>query len=205
MKHIVFDIDGTMIDTEQALLYSLRDTLKTVTGKEYAVEDLVFALGITSRDCLVRMGVENVAEAMHLWDRNAEGYNNMVTIFPGIREVLEACKARGCRLGIVTSRNRYEYEAVFVPLGLGEYFDTVILADATQRHKPAADPLLKYAELAQADVADMVYIGDSPYDKGCADNAGVRFYLAGWGARQSVPVEEGFRAEKPEDLLNMLF
>lgn len=50
-KHIVFDLDGTLIDTERAILPSLRDTLEELTGRRYEEQELTFALGITCSCC----------------------------------------------------------------------------------------------------------------------------------------------------------
>ena len=56
-KHIVFDLDGTLIDTERAILPSLRDTLEELTGRHYEEQALTFALGITGADALERLGI----------------------------------------------------------------------------------------------------------------------------------------------------
>ena len=204
MKHIIFDVDGTLIDTEQPVLLSLRDMLKTVTGTEYPLEELTFALGVPSEAALKKLSVEPAEPAVAIWEQTEMQYLHTVKVFPGIRELLHRLREQGCHLGIVTSRHREEYEAVFVPLGIADCFDTVILADDTQKHKPDPEPLLEYARVTGAKREEMTYIGDSPYDFACAAGAGIRFFLAGWGARQPVPVEDAFRAETPEALLRLL-
>ena len=56
-KHIVFDINDTLIDTEYAVLHSLQDTILSLTGKEKSLDELMFALGITGEDALDRKSV----------------------------------------------------------------------------------------------------------------------------------------------------
>lgn len=204
MKHIVFDVDGTLIDTEQALLHSLRDTMQEITGKQYPLSELTFAMGIPSVECMQALQVRDIPGAIALWDKKSAEYSTMVQVFSGIRQVLEALTDKGCHLGIVTSRSRQEFQDVVPALGIDRYFPVIICADDTQSHKPEPEPLLKYAELTGAELGDMVYIGDSPYDKACADSAGVAFYLAAWGAGKPVNVESRFRLENPMELLEQL-
>lgn len=204
MKHIVFDVDGTLIDTELASLYSLRDTMQMTTGKKYSAEELTFSLGLPAAVTLIKLGIDNVAEVLALWEDILGSYSNIVEAFPGIWELLDTLKARGHRIGIVTSRTKKEFRCDVEPLGIAKPFETIICADDTQRHKPEPDSLLKYAELAGTDISNVVYIGDSPYDMGCANSAGAKFILAGWGTKQPMPVKEQFRAETPAEVLEFI-
>ena len=202
MKHIVFDVDGTLIDTEYAVLQSFHDTILAVMGRDIPTTELTFALGIPGAVCLERLQAENIPETLALWERNMAGYSHTCSVFPGIRETLEALTRQGHKLGIVTSKTRAQFRHDFLPYGIEQYFGTVICADDTPNHKPAPDPLLKYAELAGADISDVVYVGDSPYDMACAKAAGAKFILAGWGDRQNVPADT--RAETPAELAGMI-
>lgn len=56
-EHIVFDIDGTLIDTEYAVLHSLQETIMELSGEEIPVSELTFALGITGADALKILGI----------------------------------------------------------------------------------------------------------------------------------------------------
>ena len=65
-KHIVFDIDGTLINNEKAILHSLQDVLRE-RGEEFSFEQLKFALGITGEDALKRLEVENIPDTLVRW------------------------------------------------------------------------------------------------------------------------------------------
>ena len=203
MKHIVFDVDGTLIDTEYAVLHSLRDTLFSITGVEYPLQKLTFALGITGEDALKYLHIDNIPDALIRWDVNMAKYSSSVHIFPGIKEALEALLQKGCKLGIVTSKTRAEFENEFIPFGVGQYFETVICADDTAEHKPSPEPLLKYAENSGAVLSDIIYVGDSAYDLDCAKSAGVLFVLAGWGASMSIKIDDGFIVNDVTELLHI--
>lgn len=73
-KHIVFDVDGTLVDTEYAVLHSLQDTLRILSGKEIPCAELEFALGITGIDALKILEIPNISHAIGLWEKILRNY-----------------------------------------------------------------------------------------------------------------------------------
>ena len=69
-KHIVFDIDGTLIDTEYAVINSLIKTITEITGRAPQYESLKFALGITGRNALELLKILDIEDALKRWDKN---------------------------------------------------------------------------------------------------------------------------------------
>lgn len=203
--HIVFDIDGTLTDTEYAAIVSLQDTVRRFKGKEYAYEALIFALGIPGVDALSQLGFETdeYAAAMRDWEIGLRKHNAQIDVFEGVNELIKALAEAGCCLGIVTSKTRDQYVKDFERFGVAKYFSVSVTADDSAEHKPTAGPLLKYMELTGAKREEMLYIGDSEYDAGTAKNAGVDFALATWGAtNQSLKAQH--RPAKPLDLLEII-
>lgn len=202
MRHVVFDIDGTLINTAYANLCSLRDAVRTYTGVDYSHEDLTFSLGRSGVDTMKQLNVppELYDAVIGLWERNLLNYADTVYYFPGIPEVVEQLHQAGHPMGIVTSKSKAEFDNEVILKNILHCFDIVVCAEDTARHKPNPDPLLKYAELAKVDISEVTYIGDSPYDKACAVSAGAKFILAPWGSSQPVDVEDAFRAGTPEDI-----
>ena len=80
--HIVFDIDGTLTDTEYAAIVSLQDTVKKFRGKEYAYDELIFALGIPGVDALSQLGfeAETYADAMRDWEIGLRKHNAQIDV-----------------------------------------------------------------------------------------------------------------------------
>lgn len=198
-RQIVFDIDGTLLDTEYAVLHSLQDTIMHYTGKTIPTEELTFALGITGEDALYRLGMKDISGALDLWVGKLRGYEDTVTVFDGIAELLEKLAAMHLGMGIVTSKTKEEFEREFAAFGIRHYFTTVICADDTAKHKPDPDPLLKYRELSGADKEQLLYIGDSKYDSMCAQSAGIDFALAQWGSRGR-EIQADYYLKRPMDL-----
>ena len=186
-RHIVFDVDGTLIDTRDCILYSLQEMLMTVKGERYEIEDLKFVLANTSVKNMHLLGVEEekIPGAVEMWVAN--------------EELLEKLEKKGSTLGVVTSRTREELELVLDQLPIRKYFSICICADDTKEHKPSAQPLLKYMELSGARKEETVYIGDSASDMACALNAGVDCVHAVWGEPET-EADATYRAGKPEQL-----
>ena len=143
-RQIVFDVDGTLVDTERAVLCSLRDTLAQVTGQRAEAEELTFALGIPGEDALRLLQVRDIPAALALWDQRMEAYRDMIRVFEGVEELLRGLQETGYGLGVVTSKTREEFAHDLAGFEIVQYFDCVVCADDTVRHKPDSEPLLYY-------------------------------------------------------------
>ena len=204
-KHIIFDIDGTLLDTEKAILLSLQDTLFEVARKEVSLEELRFALGIPGEVALRALGISDAEPVNRLWNEKLLDYSSSIRLFKGIPELLSALKAERYALGIVTSKTRQEYAADFaLPFGLDGYFDMVICVEDAPRPKPHPDPLQMYLSLSGVCAQEVLYVGDTLYDCQCAQSAGVDFGLALWGNTVSLETSASFLFKKPSDVLTLL-
>ena len=103
-KHIVFDIDGTLIDTEYAVLHSLQETIKGLSGREIPCSELRFALGITGTDALKKLEIKDTSYAIELWDKNMRNYTNTIKVFDGIVELLKNLISLDYEIGLSHQR-----------------------------------------------------------------------------------------------------
>ena len=206
MRNVVFDIDGTLINTALANLCSLRDAVRTYTGVDYSHDELKFSLGRSAVDTMKILNVDpaQYENVVAMWEASLQNYADTIHYFPDIPQVVEELYKKGHPIGIVTSQSKGEFASFAILDQLRPYFGVVICAEDTEKHKPNPDPLLKYAELAGVDISEVTYIGDSPYDKACALSAGARFILAPWGSAQPVEIADEFRANSPADIPNMI-
>lgn len=203
-RHIVFDIDGTLIDTEYAVINSLIKTITEITGRTPQYESLKFALGITGRNALELLKIPDIEDALKRWDRNMKLLQHTIQPFQGIKECLQSLLSRGYILGIVTSKTYQEYYSDFEPLGLADYFSTIVCADDTDEHKPQAAPLVAYLAKAHVSPENALYIGDSIYDIQCANNAGVDSGLVLWSNNVSNPIRADYYFKTPNDISKIL-
>lgn len=202
-KAIIFDVDGTLIDTEKSVIYSLQQVLSEMTSKEYSYEDLYFALGIPGEEALTILGIEDRAPVLSRWLDIHHSFSYMDTIFAGIRETIEALRKQNIALGVVTSRVRSEFDNFLNHYQFHGYFDAASCAGDTARPKPAPDPLLAALEKLQVAPEEALYVGDSIYDMQCAASAGVDGALALWGACEPDKISSRYKIKKPEDILSL--
>ena len=202
-KYIIFDVDGTIIDTEEAVLKSLQAVLEE-QGHEYELNDLRFALGIPGKNTLRRLNVNDIDRVHPRWAQLQLEFSDDVTVFSEMEEVIQHLAER-VNLGIVTSKTSQELIDEFDPFGLSKHFEHSISADDTEKHKPEPDPLLLCMERMNAEPNQTIYIGDSVYDMQSAQKAGIKFGLALWGSKTSDKFEEAdYIFEEPKDILKLL-
>ena len=203
-NYIIFDIDGTIIDTELAVLSSLQKLVSEELDKEYSFEELRFALGIPGEVALNKLGITNTLESFKTWNIYLKEYFHHVKIFDGIKETIIKLNEMGVSTGIVTSETKEEFLNDFVPFGLSNYFKLVVCADDTEKHKPNPEPLLKFIKLSGVDKSKTIYIGDTIYDMDCASGAGIDFALALWGSKSSNGINANYILENPKQILELI-
>lgn len=205
VKAIVFDIDGTIIDTEQIILKSVQMVLKEETQKEYTFEELRFVLGIPGEDALKKLDIKNADRVLERLSGTIRQFLHESSIFEGMEETLSTLAKEPIQMGIVTSKTEQEVVNEFNPFGLSEYFKQIISASDTEKHKPHPDPLLRCLELLQVAPEETIYIGDAIYDMQCAKGAGAKFALALWGAKTTKAFEDAdYILQNPKDILNLV-
>lgn len=201
--NLIFDLDGTLIDTEDAVLKTWQLTLKEY-HYSYSLDELRCVLGITTKSALDLLHVTADSYFEQNWMKNYERFAAEAKFFPGTEEMLLALKSGGHSLGVVTSRCRKEYNDYFGVFHLEELFDRIVCADETTRHKPNPDPIYKYAELEKAELPACIYIGDMPTDMECAQKAGIAAGLVLWNNSGILCQEADFLFRTPEELLELL-
>lgn len=200
-KNIVFDVDGTLINTEESIIRALQDVLLSEKGTLYTPEDLEFVLGVPGVYSIEKFNLENPDLALADWEVKMKSYAHYNSIYDGIFKLISALKDLDVNLGIVTSRRDSECDHDLHFNMLKEEFDFIVTADRTVKHKPEADPLLYYLENTNALAGDTLYIGDTPYDSSCAKGANVDFMLAGWGAKNAESIQCKDILSHPYDIL----
>lgn len=202
-KHLVFDIDGTIIDSAKINMLSLQETVKELRGDMMPLEDLYFSFGIPGVRAMEILGFPEPEKAVQVWIRNYSACAERLgmPLFPGMREILERLREKGASLGIITSKLREEYDEHFEKQGLLELFPCVVTASDTPKGKPYPDPMLEYLRRTGAAPEEVLYFGDTAYDMDCARSAGVDHALVLWGCLSPEGIEATYRLEKAEEIL----
>ena len=203
-RHVLFDIDGTLIDTEQMLITVFSDTLQRHYHRDLTTEEFHSTFGLPCDVALRSIGLEPCQEVLDDIQRGITQSLGLAHVFPDVGEMIRSLYDFGFTMGLVTSKNRHEFQNSFVPFGLMHYFSLAVCSDDTPRGKPHPDPILHYLALQEAVPEETVYIGDTLFDCQCAKRAGVDFILAAWGVVASDMENYVPRAESVAQLRTIL-
>jgi pyrophosphatase PpaX len=204
---VLFDFDGTVVDSGGIILASMRHATRTVLAREYTDTQLMANVGGPGLDAqMVAIAPEHADELVRVYREHNEAIHDELEAFLGIEDVLATLRAQGRRLGIVTAKRTKTVELAFSFLPLAAYFDTIVAGDDTVRHKPDPDPLLLALERLAAPAADAAYVGDSPYDMRAAKAAGVHAIGVTWGKihDRDALADADVVVDTPEELLAAL-
>ena len=207
---VIFDFDGTLIDTNDVILASWQHTYRYFLGHDVSVEHITTTFGEPLMKTMEREFPDvPAAESAEVYRRfQREVAADMVKLFPGIKDMLEAVKARGCKMGIVTSRTYESTMSYLEMFGIGSYFEGLVSCDDTSIHKPNPEPLLMGLDKLNSCPEEAIMVGDSIFDIKCANNADVKAVLVNW---RMAGDDEGlskckidYRITTPMELLDVL-
>ena len=201
---VLFDLDGTLVDSGAIILGSFHHATETVLQRRFPDEQILAQVGGSNlAEQMQLLAPDRVDELVRVYrDHNDPQYSELAC-FDGIVDVLAALKREGRRLGVVSAKRRPTVERVFAGAGIGDFFDVVVGSDDTERHKPHPEPVLKALELLDAQPHEAAYVGDSPFDVAAARAAGVYAVAVGWGGIHRVEDADAV-VEAPEELLGVL-
>lgn len=207
-KAILFDFDGTIMDTNDIIIQSWQHTFQTIEGKNRPLEEITSSFGeplsITMQTFFPNHDTEEMVGTYRDYQRKV--YAEKVHMFPGISDLITTLKANDYLVAIVTSRLWESTTQGLYKFDIAHLFDAVVSAEDTHVHKPDPTPCLICLEKLGVKPEEAIFVGDSKFDVLCAKNAGVKSVLVGWSICVSDEQKEGlykpdYFIEKPEDLL----
>ncbi len=204
---VLFDLDGTVVDSGGIILASMRHATQTVLGREFSDDQLLANVGGPGLEAQMEaLGPGRTAELVRVYREHNEPLHETLEGFDGIEATLDALRARGQRLGIVTAKRRATVELAFARLPLAHLFETVVGGDETQRHKPDPAPLHLALERLGARASEAAYVGDSPYDMRAARAGGLYAVGVTWGGihDRAALADAQVIVDRAEELLDVL-
>lgn len=179
---VLFDLDGTVIDSGAIILASMRHAAETVVGGEWSDRQLLQAVGGPGLEAqMVALDPTKVDELVRVYREHNEPLHDTLECCAGMEGVLATLADTGHRLGIVTAKRRRTVDLAFARLPIEHLFEVVVGGDESERQKPHPDPLLLALERIGAEPEDAAYVGDSPFDMQAAKAAGVFAIGVSWG------------------------
>jgi pyrophosphatase PpaX len=179
---VLFDLDGTVVDSGAIILASMRHATREVLGSEHTDDELMQAVGGPGLEAqMAAFAPDRIEELVTVYRAHNEPLHDELEACVGMEDVLVRLHEEGRRLGVVTAKRRATVELAFASVPLGHLFETVVGGDETEKHKPDPEPLLLAAKRMGADTAQTAYVGDSPFDVGAAKAAGMFAIAVTWG------------------------
>jgi pyrophosphatase PpaX len=210
VQTVLFDLDGTLIDSVRLILDSYHHTLAAHGFPPRSDEEWLRGVGTPLSVQLAEWSDDRgTLEALIATYReyNLAHHDRMVTVYPGVVTSVEAIRAAGRRTGLVTSKNRQGALRGLTLAKLERMMDVLVCADEVTNPKPHPEPVEKAVGLLGADPRTTVYVGDSIHDMVSGRAAGVRTAAALWGPFGRAHLEGAtpdYWLEQPPDLLTLI-
>lgn len=221
-KYIIFDFDGTLANTNDIIVASWQASFEHYLGHRVPRQEIEATFGETLKYSVGRLIPDaDVNEVIDYYRAYQDAHNDEIAVylFDGVRELISELQARGCTVGVATSRTTYSFNNYMKKFGMDGVIEYIVTMDDVTRHKPDPESLLVClakmtglpADAIPEDVRrQAVMIGDTKYDIGCANNADIDSVLVGWS--HYVDMEDmaahGFAPthiiRKPEELLDII-
>ena len=210
IQTVLFDLDGTLIDSIRLILDSYHHTLAAhgipPRTDDHWLRGVGTPLSVQFAEWRDDVGKLEAMVATYR-EYNLAHHDRMVTVYPGVVTALGAIRAAGRRTGLVTSKNRQGALRGLTLVRLEAMMDVLVCADEVTNPKPHPEPVEKAVALLGADPGTTVYVGDSIHDMVSGRAAGVRTAAALWGpfGREHLELASpDYWLETPADLVTLL-
>ncbi|RBW71193.1 pyrophosphatase PpaX [Bacillus taeanensis] len=178
---ILFDLDGTLINTNDLIIASFTHTLNHYYPGEYGRDDIVGFIGEPLYESFARMNKEGADDMVATYrEHNIANHDLLVTEYEGVFQTIEILHKRGYKLGIVTTKMRNTVEMGLKLTKLDQFFDVVVTLDDVKNAKPHPEPLQQAMEKLGAKPEETMMVGDSQYDIKGGKNANVKTAAVVW-------------------------
>ncbi len=192
MKAVLFDLDGTLIDSLPIIMQSARLTLDGLNAghiSDQQIRDLIGVPLVETGEILLGAGKGQLYRDCyqeHFWSLNFSDWQP----FAGIIAMLDALKAQNTKMAVITAKRQAPAEKTLEQAGLAAYFDLVLGVEKCPKPKPDPAPaLIALAEFKV--VADQAaFVGDSIFDIGCGKAAGLFSVGVSWGAAKPYDLQQ---------------
>lgn len=207
-KAILFDLDGTLIDSTDAILQSFDESFKALNLARPASQSVKDLIGHPLDIMFANLGVkkELVDEAISIYkDNYTKIFLQQTSLIKSAKEAI-LCAKEIANLAIVTTKSSFHTQILLEHLGIKKYFSAVIVRESVKNPKPNSEPIVKALNLLQISPQNAVMIGDTLLDAMSAKSAGANFVavLCGYGKISDFDKFGAKSCKYPLDALNFI-
>ena len=206
IKAILFDLDGTLIDSAEDIGLALRKTLREIGLEEYYPKDIKPYIGGGVRALLERVLGDKFKEEYVEIFRKYYLENPVVytKVYEGIPELLTKLKGEGIKLAVVSNKLEELSREILRRLEIINYFEFIAGGDTFSEKKPSPLPVIKTLECLGVEPQKALIVGDTEADILSGKGAGTLTALANWGYVKLNSEKPDFILRNPKDLLKIL-
>jgi pyrophosphatase PpaX len=208
IKAVIFDLDGTLIDTNDLILETFHNVLKECLGQFPTEDELNHVYGKTLDEQMAFFSVERSQELVNAYKSYYRTHmDTQINLFEGVKSLLDELAAKGIKMAAVTNKGSRGVHHAFDKFDLGKYFAASITADDVLRGKPDPEGIFTILNQLGVDAEDALFVGDSASDIIAAKDAGVKSVLVGWTIFHEdhyTAFGADFVIMKPMDLMRLL-
>lgn len=174
VRAVLFDLDGTLLDSTDAIVDSWFYTFDTIGEPRPDREAIIRSIGYPLRKQFPMFTAYDVNECIRIYRAHYTEHSPPKTsLLPGAKEMLSAFAAAGFRMGFVTSKKREASEMLLAHLGALHYMEARIGPLEVTKHKPDPEPVEKAMAQLGVGPAETVFVGDMHFDVLAGQAAGV--------------------------------
>lgn len=203
-KAIIYDIDGTLLDTLKMNMIPLLKILHEEGFKDFTYETVLKYASYPGRKVLDELGIVNIDEVYARWVQYVNEYEEGASIYPGIIDLLKQVESMDLIQAVVSAKTTNQYRIDVVSKGLDSFMKCRVLAEDTEKHKPDPEPLLKCCELLGLYSNEVCYVGDAYSDYLASIAAGVDFYYAKWNGLEDDRIKDVVELNYPLELIESI-
>lgn len=181
-KAIIYDIDGTLLNTLDMNMYPLMRIIKEEKGEDWTFEQVLRFASQPGMKTLADLGIRDIDRVYARWVTYVNSYGDGAVPFAGVAELLAAVKGLGIRQAVVSAKRVKQYGIDMGRPGFDKYMEAAVLFDDTAKHKPDPEPLLECLRRLGLGAEEALYVGDARSDYQASQNAGMDFAYARWGS-----------------------
>jgi HAD superfamily hydrolase (TIGR01549 family) len=203
LRVVVFDLDGTLVDTMQLILGTYVDTIRSLGGPNITSDDVLAKFHVGPTPALLEhfLGRPISAEDLERYHTAYEQAIAGLQPFPGVVEMLEQLSRASYHLGLFTSATRRAAARVLARARLDRHFEVVVGGDEVTQPKPAPDGLELVCRRLGVRPNQAAYVGDALVDLECARQAGALAIHARWSGASQIQAGDHVVAKHPVDIL----
>ncbi len=205
---LLFDLDGTLIDTNELIIQSFLHTLEKYYPSQYKREDVIHFMGPPLEETFSKVDSKRMELLRQTYlDFNRSQHDHYVKEFAGVYEAIEKLHKAGYKMGIVTTKRNEIAQMGLRLMGLTPFFETVVAFDHVTKVKPDPEGVNKALAFFGSTPDEAIMIGDNYHDIEAGKNAGMKTAGVAWSLKGKEFLQRwspDYMLETMDDLLDIL-